>query len=185
MCYQSQTQTVDRLSAQHQTVLATFLGFFTAVQKECATPPHVQVRHWTWLSFTRPSPMLVLQVTNAGVRKPGYEAISFPGYKELSTLHWPNVIPQPYHKHQFCYSTRQGLCTWCTHSKSFKTSCSLASPSEILATGICGTFKKQTFEHSCNEMTNWVNSSHSLGCLGIVRNWQFMETYYLTIHALG
>jgi len=26
---------------------------FTAVQKECATPPHVQVRHTTWLSFTR------------------------------------------------------------------------------------------------------------------------------------
>jgi len=29
---------------------------FTAVQKECATPPHVQVCHTTWLSFTRPSP---------------------------------------------------------------------------------------------------------------------------------
>ena len=41
---------------------------------ECATPPHVQVRHTTWLSFTRPSPALVLQVTNAGVRRPGYEA---------------------------------------------------------------------------------------------------------------
>jgi len=32
------------LSAQHQTVLVTFFGFrshFKAVQKECATPPHV------------------------------------------------------------------------------------------------------------------------------------------------
>jgi len=43
---------------------------------ECATPPHVQVRHTTRLSFTRPSP-LVLQVTNAGVRRPGYEATCY------------------------------------------------------------------------------------------------------------
>ena len=52
-----------------------FLGFrkpFTAVQKECATPPHVQVRLHV-ISFTRPSPALVLQVTNAGVRRPGYK----------------------------------------------------------------------------------------------------------------
>ena len=47
-----------------------YLLFF----QECATPPHVQVRHTTWLSSTRPSPALVLQATNAGSRKPGYEA---------------------------------------------------------------------------------------------------------------
>ena len=47
-----------------------YLLFF----QEGATPPHVQVRHTTWLSFTRPSPVLVLQVTNAGARMPGYEA---------------------------------------------------------------------------------------------------------------
>jgi len=47
-----------------------YLLFFWA----CATPPHVQVRHTTWLSFTRPSPALVLQATNAGVRRPGYDA---------------------------------------------------------------------------------------------------------------
>ena len=38
--YGLQTRTVKQLSAQHQTVLVTFLGFrkrFTAVQKECAT----------------------------------------------------------------------------------------------------------------------------------------------------
>jgi len=50
----------------------TYLLFFW----ECATPPHVQVHHTTWLSFTRPSPALVLQATNAGVRRPGYEATS-------------------------------------------------------------------------------------------------------------
>ena len=50
---------------------------FTAVQKECATPPHVQVRHTTWLSFTRPSLALILQATNAGARRPGYEAITY------------------------------------------------------------------------------------------------------------
>ena len=47
-----------------------YLLFF----RERATPPHVQVRHTTWLSFTRPSPALVLQATNAGVRRPEYEA---------------------------------------------------------------------------------------------------------------
>ena len=50
----------------------TYLGLF----QECATPPHIQVRHCTWLSFTRPSPALVLQATNAGVRSPGVTAIS-------------------------------------------------------------------------------------------------------------
>jgi len=48
---------------------------FTDVQKECATPPHIQAHHCTWLSFTRPSPALVLQATNAEVRRHGYEAI--------------------------------------------------------------------------------------------------------------
>jgi len=37
-------------------------------------PPHVQVCYTTWLSFTRPSPTLVLQATNAGARRPGYKA---------------------------------------------------------------------------------------------------------------
>jgi len=41
---------------------------------ERATPSYVQVPHTTWLSFTRPSPALVLQATNAGARRPGYEA---------------------------------------------------------------------------------------------------------------
>ena len=48
---------------------------YLQVFRECATPPHIQVRHCTWLSFTRPSPGLVLQATNAGVRRPGYEAM--------------------------------------------------------------------------------------------------------------
>jgi len=51
-----------------------YLLFF----RECATPPHIQVRHTTWLSFTRPSPVLVLQATNAGARRPGYEASPLP-----------------------------------------------------------------------------------------------------------
>ena len=45
----------------------------TCCFSECATPPHVQVHRTTWLSFTRPSPVLVLQATNAGARRPGYE----------------------------------------------------------------------------------------------------------------
>ena len=42
---------------------------------ECATLPHIQVHHCTWpQSYTRPSPALVLQVKNTGVRRPGYKA---------------------------------------------------------------------------------------------------------------
>ena len=37
-------------------------------------PPNVQVHHCTWLRFTRPSAELVMQVTNTGMRRPGYEA---------------------------------------------------------------------------------------------------------------
>ena len=55
---------------------------YLQVFRECATPPHVQVCHCMWLSFTRPSPALVLQATNAGVRRPGYEAT----YTELPFL---------------------------------------------------------------------------------------------------
>ena len=50
VCYQSQTWTVEQLSTQHQTVLVSFLGSesrSTAVQKECASPPHIQVCHCT------------------------------------------------------------------------------------------------------------------------------------------
>jgi len=48
------------------------------VNRECATPPLVQVRHTMWLSFTKPSPTLVLQATNAGARRPGYVATITP-----------------------------------------------------------------------------------------------------------
>ena len=47
-----------------------YLLFF----QECSTPPHVQVHHTTWFNSTRPSPTLVLEATNARVRRPGYNA---------------------------------------------------------------------------------------------------------------
>jgi len=76
VCYWSQTQTVERLSTRHQTILTTFLGFrkpLYSCTEECATSLHTssQVHHCMWLE---PSPALVLQATNAGVRRPGYEA---------------------------------------------------------------------------------------------------------------
>jgi len=66
-------------------VLVTFLGFrscYTAVQKECATPPHVSLHDWV---FTRPSPALGLQATNAGMRRllRGYILHSI-----TKTTHW-------------------------------------------------------------------------------------------------
>jgi len=55
------------LNARHQSLDISWVHRVTAVQKECTTPPHVQVCQCTWLSFSRPSPTLVLQATNAGV----------------------------------------------------------------------------------------------------------------------
>ena len=76
--YRSWTWTVER-SVVLRSVLAigSTLAYLLFLW-ECATPPHVQVRHTTWLSFTRPSPAWVLQATNAGARRPGYEATTGP-----------------------------------------------------------------------------------------------------------
>ena len=69
-----------RLSdVEHSVILRSVFAIGSALAyllflRECGTPPHVQVRHTMWLSFTRPSPALVLQATNAGARRPGYEA---------------------------------------------------------------------------------------------------------------
>jgi len=60
----------------------TYLQLF----QECATPPHVQIHHCTWLKFTRPSPALVLLVTNAEVRRPGYEA-TYGSLQSTRTIH--------------------------------------------------------------------------------------------------
>jgi len=54
------------------------IGSTLAVFPECATPPHIQARPHIGHSFTRPSPALVLQATNAGARRPGYEASGIP-----------------------------------------------------------------------------------------------------------
>ena len=65
------------LSAGYQAVLATFLGsesHFTAVRKECATPPHVHPTPRYVTAHDQFSPTLVLQVTNTGVRRPGCKA---------------------------------------------------------------------------------------------------------------
>ena len=47
----------------------------------------IQVRHTTWLSFTRPSPTLVLQATNAGARRPGYEATCTVQHAQITSCH--------------------------------------------------------------------------------------------------
>ena len=71
--YRLQAWAIERLSAWHQTVLVTFLGFRKLVYSctggmchSCTSPPSIQVRHCTWLSFTRPSPTSVLQQQTLG-----------------------------------------------------------------------------------------------------------------------
>ena len=75
-----------------------YLLFF----RECATPPHILVRHTTWLSFTRPSPALVLQATNAGARRPGYEAIPH--------VHCEWYVPRMYECMYVCMYVQTYLC---------------------------------------------------------------------------
>jgi len=71
--------------------------------RECATPPHVQEHHTTWLNFTRPSPALVLQATNAGVRMPSYEAT----HKLQQPCHLDAIITQytPTHTNSYKCTT--------------------------------------------------------------------------------
>ena len=99
--YQSQTRTVEWLSTQHQTVLVTFLGFrkplYSSTEKECATPPHIQVCHFMWLSFTRTSPVLVMQAL-------GWEGLGTKLFTS-SVFHW-QVTWQPKH----CQSVCMNIC---------------------------------------------------------------------------
>ena len=84
-------ETLPRLSDVERSVvlrsvfaIGSTLTYLLFLQ-ECATPPHVQVHHTMWLSLTRPPPTLVLQATNAGVRRPGYEANHTAGRQECNS----------------------------------------------------------------------------------------------------
>ena len=76
--YLSQTQTIEQLGTRHQ----AFLGSEGCMEGMCHSSthsPNVQVCH-CMISLTRPSPTLVQRTTNAGVRRPGYEATVYPLY---------------------------------------------------------------------------------------------------------
>ena len=62
--------TAQSLSGSWMQLLAHSLAVF----QECATPPHVTCPPSKYQFYTRPCPALVLQATNAGVRRSGYEA---------------------------------------------------------------------------------------------------------------
>jgi len=73
-----QTRTVEQLSARHQTDLATFLGFrkplYSCTEGMCHSSTHPgRTYHVTQFYQAFPH-VIVLQATNAGVRRPGYEA---------------------------------------------------------------------------------------------------------------
>jgi len=99
VCYRSPTRTVTECSTSDS------LGDVSWIQKAALQlcRIHHMSRYVMWLSFTRPSPALVLQATNAGVRRPGYETrgVRRPGYEargvrrpeggslfEVSLLRW-------------------------------------------------------------------------------------------------
>jgi len=72
--YRLQTRTAERLSTQHQTDLAAFPGFrkplYSYKDGMCHSTTQRPGTSLFMISFTRPSPRLVLQATNAGVRRP-------------------------------------------------------------------------------------------------------------------
>jgi len=86
-------ETSPRLSdVEHSVVLWSVFAIGSALAylllfQECATPPHVQVRHATWLSFTRPSPALVLQCWGEKAWVQGYITTTF-----LEILHGPPLL---------------------------------------------------------------------------------------------
>ena len=76
-----QPRTTERLNSQYQAVLGQVSRVQkaapTAVKKECATPPHTHPtsRYVTACDkFYQAFPAPVLQVTNTGTRRSGYEA---------------------------------------------------------------------------------------------------------------
>jgi len=93
-----------------------YLLFF----RECATPPHVQVRHTMWLSFTRPSPTLVLQATNTGLRRPGYKANTL----LHTTIHLTPITCTSSSLAFFCFSHGRYLWTLTTMASSGIGQCS-------------------------------------------------------------
>jgi len=91
----------------------TYLLFF----RECATPPYIQLCHCTWLGFTRPSPTLVLPATNAGVRRPGYEAMySWPMAADLQcTYSWPAYSWPMYSQPDPCKTVKRKVLGYHSH----------------------------------------------------------------------
>ena len=81
-CATEATTDYAQLSSQHQAVLAMFFWVQKAASQLYSYRRNVPLLHTSIqgpgislhvISFTRPSPTLVLQVTNAEVRRPGYE----------------------------------------------------------------------------------------------------------------
>ena len=72
MRYRLLTETIKRLSARHQTVLATFLRFRKPLYSCTEGMCHSSIRPGT--SYHMTQFYQVLQATNAGARRPGYEA---------------------------------------------------------------------------------------------------------------
>jgi len=77
--YRLQTRTVERLSNRHQTVLVPLLGFRNPLYSCTEGMCHSSIRPGTSYHVTQfyqafPRVSTVLQATNAGARRPGYEA---------------------------------------------------------------------------------------------------------------
>jgi len=98
VCYRSQTQTIEQLSTRHQAVLGSerLYGRNVPLLHTFTQRPGMSLH---MISLTRPSPTLVQQVTNAGMRRPGYEATVYPLYH--SCLKFTRLSPPELRGNEF------------------------------------------------------------------------------------
>ena len=123
VCYLSQTQTVERLSTQHQTVLVTFLGLrkllYSCTEGMChsSTCPGTSLHV---ISFTRDSLTFALKATNAGkirIQIPRVRCMGprWDGQKHHECIckrgpeHHPRRVPGPEGGIQYSYVTEHQL----------------------------------------------------------------------------
>jgi len=84
------------LSTRHQAVFTIFLGFrkppYSCIERMCQSsthPPNVHVHHCMW-SVLPGFPHISMQATNAGVRRPRYEA-----YVHVYVCTTCSLVPRP------------------------------------------------------------------------------------------
>jgi len=111
-------------------------------------PPNVQVCHGHMTSFTRSSPVLVLQVTNAGVRRPGYEAKCPPCVSSCVPSHYRALQCRLYGAVSKGLASKESSLTPTLRSEYFadvSTECFSLWKTEAFSQNVCKVFRSQSW----------------------------------------